>query len=61
VKPLVGISPGAFVLVVGVVSSGAGELTPTVGMSPASADIEKTKVRVNAIKNRFMDVLLEGF
>src|SRR5687767_2761335 len=56
VRPLVGISPGAVALVVGVGSLGGGAVTPTVGTSPAKAEAERTQVRVSVIIKRFIDV-----
>jgi hypothetical protein len=54
--PLVGISPGEGILVIGV-GGGCGE--PRVGISPASAVAERTHAKAEATKSRFMSFLLE--
>lgn len=45
-------------LCVVIVGDGDGVALPIVGMSPAKAGTNKTKVRINAIPSLFMDFLL---
>lgn len=51
VRPTLGISP---VAVGAVGSSGGGAVTPLVGISPASVDIERHTANAIAVRNRFM-------
>jgi hypothetical protein len=56
VSPVVGISPG---IVVEVVAGGNKlDTTPHVGISPASAETERTQVMATVNMNRFMGLLL---
>lgn len=54
VLPVVGISPGA--VVIATAGSDAGATTPQVGISPASAETERTPVKATVNMNRFMGV-----
>lgn len=52
--PMVGISPGS--VVVAIAGVGEGVTTPQVGISPASAETEKTHVKATVNMNRFIGV-----
>jgi hypothetical protein len=56
--PTLGTSPGEVVLVVGSVSSGDGDVRPTEGISPATAESDRKQVSAAVIRMRFMGVLL---